>query len=183
MTLFPSLRAFALAVALLLLLVPAVSQALSVVYVPFEELVHQSDAVVIATVVDESYGVLMPWNMEVTDTRVEVEEVLYGEVPATLSFRKIGGPIPVPGVESFVPEERCVIFLRKGDDGAWWVTAVGQSKMELVDGPAGEIATRKMTVSAYVRDEAGELVSYVPRGEPRLLPTLRTAIQTAGASR
>ncbi len=171
------MRRSLLLLALLVVIVPQRSDALSVVFVDREELLRQSDAVIVATIGEERYGTLQSHGIEVTDTTVVVDEVLAGAPPAVLQFRKPGGLVPVPGVEQFEPGERCVLYLRVNDAGVWWLTAIGQSKMTLTDTPAGEIALRQLKVAAFTYDDHGNLVKYQPPGRPIRLSTLREELK------
>lgn len=162
------------------LLLPSLSAALSVVFVDLGELTRQSDAVVLGTVIEQRAAYLDEYGIEVNETRIAVEQTLRGTPPADLWFRTLGGPVPVPGVEQFAIDERAVVFLRQAD-GAWWVTAMGQSKMTVTDGPLGEVATRQMHVSAYVRDDAGNLVAYRPPGRSLAVSTLAATVRAGAA--
>ncbi|MCP4870130.1 MAG: hypothetical protein GY898_15580 [Proteobacteria bacterium] len=159
-----------------LLLLPAVASALSVVFVDLEELTRQSDAVVLGTVIEQRGAYLDEYGIEVNETRIAVEQTLRGTPPTELWFRTLGGAVPVPGVEQFADGERTVVFLRFAD-GAWWVTAMGQSKMTVTDGLLGSVATRQLHVSAYVRDDQGNLVAYRPPSQTVSLDVLAAAVR------
>jgi hypothetical protein len=152
--------------------------ATSALYLSDVEQAAESTAVVIARVGLARQTVHPEWNRPLTLTAIEVEEVLVGSAPATLSIEQLGGVLNgkvhyIPGDASLKQGERCLLFLRKVD-GGWYLTAMKQSKYELRESKRGTFVRRDLSEGLFVNTPDGLKAYEPPREQPvQLLIELR----------
>ncbi len=184
MSVTPTPRTTALLLAIAVLATAGLAAATSAIYLTDAEQARLSTAVVVAKV-GEVKAEAHPTYRIVTRTKIQVDEVLYGQAPKDLRLEQIGGThdgvtVFVPGDARFEAGERCVLFLRQVD-GGWYLTAMEQSRYALQDrGRLGTVMQRELHTGLYKRDEQGRLVEYTePPGRPiKLLRSFRA--QMAG---
>lgn len=144
----------------------------------------ESTAVVIARVGQARQSVHTEWNRPLTLTSIEVEEVLVGSAPATLSIEQLGGVLNgkvhyIPGDARLKQGERCLLFLRQVD-GGWYLTAMKQSKYELRESKRGTFVSRDLSEGLFVNTPAGLKAYEPPRDKPvQLLIELREKFRRA----
>lgn len=175
---------------LLLLLGVASAFATTALYVTDSEQATLSTAVVVAKV---GVSEVLPhdrYETVMTRTRVEVQEVMYGEAPEDLVIHQIGGTLGgqtvyIPGDARFEQGERCVLFLRNVE-GRWYLTAMEQSKYRLVEHARfGLLMERKLGDGLVVRNEGGKLVDYEAPIRPPIkrLSSFRAALSRLAAEK
>ncbi len=162
------------------------ASATSVLYLTDAEQARLSTAVVVAeigaarTFEDEARGHIF------THTTVRVSEVLYGSAPGEVTIVQSGGTVAertlyIPGDARLEGGERCVLFLRE-TDGAWFLTALEQSKYTIEGSPLGPRLTRPKLGGLFARDADGALQ---PTEEPvkpvLLLSAFRASMKALGA--
>jgi len=183
----PAVPRFALLLALLLAPLSSASGT-SALYFTDAEQAHLSSAVVVATVLGSRQTVNERWQRPLTFTTLRIDEVLYGDAPATVEIEQIAGTLNgitsrIPGDALFDEGERCVVFLRH-IDGGWYLTSLGQSKYDLAPAPGGPMLHRELMMALYRRDDAGRLERIdEPPTRPRSLSDLRTALAALEANR
>ena len=152
---------------LVIFFVATLSSALATtsLFVTDAEQAELSTAVAVVRVGDSSVSVDAAGHSLLTRTRLSVEEVLYGTVPAEVVLVQGGGTlngrtIYIPGDARFEEGERCVVFLRQVE-GNWYLTAMEQSKYELSHHPKfGELMKRDLGDGIVTRNGRGHLVDY-----------------------
>ena len=158
--------------------------ATSALYLSDVEQAAESTAVVIARVGQAHQTVHVEWNRPLTLTSIEVEEVLLGSAPATLSIEQLGGVLNgkvhyIAGDARLKQGERCLLFLRKVD-GGWYLTAMKQSKYELRESKRGTFVKRDLSEGLFVNTPAGLKAYEPPRERPvQLLIELREKFRRA----
>lgn len=129
-----------------------------------DELIARSDAVVVCRVLaTHSF-----WNPEgtmvLTEARVHVDESIFGNSPAEVSVRTLGGEINgytfgVVGEPRFAPGDRMLLFLTHKGDGPAQVVGFEQGQYAIVaDRGGAELAVPKAEVHDLV-SRAGRSVS------------------------
>jgi hypothetical protein len=94
------------------------------------DLLDRADVIVVATVLESSSRELADRDI-VTDSRLQIEEVLKGSVASgTVTVTQLGGfangrGIVVPGSANYVPGERVLAFLRQNPDGSYYTAFMG----------------------------------------------------------
>lgn len=123
------------------LLVSAPVDATSAVLLSRKELVVKSDLVVHATVIDADSA----WNEEgttiLTRTRLRVARYAKGAGPSELVVEQIGGTVGdrtvhVAGDGRLSPGQEVALFLKKGEGGYVYLTALAQAAYHVKDGKA-----------------------------------------------
>jgi len=122
-----------------------------------------------------------------TDYVVRVDSTLAGDLPAGehLTVRHLGGMIGatgliVPGMPTFVPGERVVLFLIPGgDDHTYRTLGLFLGAYTVTETDSGPVATRKPADGAHIvgRKPAGRMPDHAP------LEELVTAIRQHEATR
>ncbi len=164
------------------------ASATSALYLSDVEQAAESTAVVIATVGEARQAVHSEWNRPLTMTSIEVEEVLVGAAPATLTIEQLGGVLDgkvhyIPGDAVLKRGERCVLFLRKVD-GGWFLTAMKQSRYQLFEGKRGTFVKRDLSEGLFVNTPDGLRPFAPPRNSPvQLLSQLREKFRRAFGSK
>ncbi len=166
--------------------------ATSALYLTDVEQAAESTAVVVARVGAARSAVHPKWNRPLTLTSIDVEEALVGSAPSSLVIEQLGGVLDgkvhyIPGDARLKEGERCVLFLRQVD-GSWFLTAMQQSKYQLLEGKRGTFVKRSGSEGLFVNTPEGLKPFAPPRKRPvQLLSELRERLQRAlgekGASR
>ena len=160
------------------------ASATSALYLSDVEQAAESTAVVIARVGEARQAVHPEWQRPLTHTTIEVEEVLVGKAPANLTIEQLGGVLDgqvhyVPGDAVLKAGERCLLFLRNVD-GGWFLTAMQQSKYELLEGERGTFVKRAFFEGLFVNTPEGLKPFAPPRKRPvQLLSDLREKFRRA----
>lgn len=150
--------------ALLLALAGAPAHATTVVALDVSEQASESDAFVIAVVGESKVEVTTDrWY---TDTRLDVEKVLGGQAPRSITVRQLGGEhdgkmLYLPGDARLEAGQRIAGFVRKVD-GRWYFTALGQSVWHIQgEGPGAQVRRDVEGMNFYQRDRNGAVVPAV----------------------
>lgn len=160
------------AVASLLLLAAPASQAATMRYADISALTQHSDVVVRGRIVDADVYLDESNGHITTRWTLAVEESLKGGVTGTVSFTQWGGQLDgvierIPGDAAFTMNEHAVVFLRVGEEGGLFLTALAQSKFAIIDQdsegivgvPASSLRLHPLTMwpgeSLLVRDMRG----------------------------
>ncbi len=120
--------------ALLALLAAPGAHATSVVLLDLETHLSESSAVVEAIVGSQETSINFESNKPVTDTTLQIVDVVYGDAPSEVSVRQLKGKVGnielhFPGAGDLVPGSRVLAFLVHAE-GHWWLTALAQSVFE-----------------------------------------------------
>jgi hypothetical protein len=167
-----------------LTLTAAPASATSALYLSDIEQAAESTAVVIARVGAARQAVHPKWNRPLTLTSIEVEEVLVGAAPASLSIEQLGGVLDgkvhyIPGDAVLKQGERCLLFLRNVE-GGWFLTAMKQSRYQLLEGKRGTFVKRDLSEGLFVNTPNGLRPFAPPRNSPvQLLSDLRDKFRRA----
>jgi len=123
-----------------------------------------------------------------TFTRIDVGEVLAGVAPPALVVRQFGGAVGetrtgISGDATLEEGERVVLFLREGaepgDEGFWFLTALGQSAYHVLgEGPDAPVRRDVVGMELVERTPEGGLqpADETPNAEVHTLADLRKAI-------
>ncbi|MBJ95679.1 MAG: hypothetical protein CMP23_14550 [Rickettsiales bacterium] len=166
----------------LLILTPPSAEATSALYLSDVEQARESTAVVVARVTAVRHSVHPKWNRPLKHSRIEIEEVIVGSAPKVLSIEQFGGVLDgqvhyIPGDAHLLPGERCVLFLREVD-GGWFLTAMKQSRYELIDGARATFVKRDLSEGLFVHTKEGLRPFAAPRQRPvQLLQQLRDKLR------
>lgn len=122
-------------------------------------LVESSDVIVHGNVVEKDTYFDEKQRRVVTDVTVEVERNFYGAEADTVQFQQWRGEHDgqfhaIPGDASFEKGEEVVVFLHEGDDGVVALSALGQSKYEVVRNGSNTLVTRDLQDIAFVVERA-----------------------------
>jgi hypothetical protein len=121
-------------------LLPKSAQATLVIGLTLEQLVDRSAHIVVVSALEASsfYSTIGGRRCIVTETRVQVQDVLGRRAPAdqVLSVRTLGGKVGgmgelVLGQASFSSAAPDVAFLKRGADGAHWFVGMAQGHYPL----------------------------------------------------
>lgn len=146
--------------ALFVLCISFSAQATVMRYVDLAELVQISDVIVVGTVsekitLEEKDGKL------VTDVTIAPTQTLLGGEQKTLTFRQWGGETAekrsaIPGDARFEVGEEVIVFLRRADKApGLFLSALGQSKFQVIRTDKSTIATRELHDISFLRDGDG----------------------------
>ena len=172
----------------LLLALPALGT--SALFVTDAEQAQLSATVVVARVGSTRQSVHPNWNRPLTHTRVDVEEVLWGEAPQSLEIVQYKGVLEgrhhkLAGDPELESGERCVLFLLQ-DEGKWYLTALDQSKYRILpaESPLGQVLERKVQTALFTREFDG-LQRYIPPTPPPLktVGSMRDMLSKLGKQR
>jgi hypothetical protein len=170
---------------LLALLVAAPASATSVIQLDVPTHVAESTAVVEVLVGAATEALSEETGRTVTDRAVAVERVLYGEAPATLKVRQHRSDVgeqryAIPGDGRLTEGGRFVLFLTRGPDGRWYLTALGQSVFA-VRGSGDDAGVHQQLdgLGFFAYDGTGKLVPASPEPGPKTLGELRRAVAAA----
>lgn len=145
-----------------------------------DELVHQSDAVVVGKVLevesfrDESGRVI------VSEAMIEVEETVVGTAPSIAVVRTLGGTVDgytvvAHGFPAFEPEDRVVVFLEEQQDGSSRVVGYRLGQYKVITNRHGvDIAVPTLEPGVRLLTATGEAA---PRPRPVPLDTLRSQLR------
>lgn len=147
-----------------MLCLPASVFATSALLVSEVEQAALSDAVVVATVTHQAVSRHAEWGRAVTASTIAVEQVLLGQAPEVLTIQQLGGELDgellyIPGDARLAVGHRVVLFL-KNDGGDWFLTAMEQSKYDVVPTIDGETLERELSGGLFVHDATGHLVEF-----------------------
>ena len=165
-----------------LLLSASPAAATSALYLSDVEQAAESTAVVVARIGEARAAVHPKWNRPLTLTSIEVQEVLVGSAPASLTIEQLGGVLDgtvhyIAGDARLERGERCVLFLRKVN-GGWFLTAMKQSKYELRESARGTFVRRDLSEGLFVKTPHGLEAYAAPRARPmQLLGELRDKLR------
>jgi len=159
---------WALLVASALALAPAASTAASAVMLTRSELVKRSELVVRATAVEATSG----WNGDntaiLTRTRLRVQKYLKGKGASEIWLEQYGGTVgdktlTVPGDAKVEPGDDLVLFLKRGEDGVVYLTALSQAAYHV----RGDKVQRDMAGLVLYLPVNGKMTPIEHRTEPR----------------
>jgi hypothetical protein len=124
-----------------LLVAPTVTSAATMRYVSLEHLTQLSAVVARGTVAVDGISVDAGWGRITTTWSVQVSHCLVGDCDAPVVFHQWGGELDgvveaIPGDAAFQPGEDVLVFLRRGEDGRLWPTALAQSRFAVEGGDA-----------------------------------------------
>ena len=149
---------------LLPLMLAATAEGASVVELSLPAHIAQSTAVIEARVDSARAVVGKPNGATNTLTTLRIERVLQGEAPASITIRQIGGTLEgittaVPGDAKFEVGAKVLVFVRKWDDGFWYLTALTQS-VYLIKGEGSKATVERdfTGLSLFERGPDGRLV-------------------------
>jgi len=158
------------------------AHATTALYLTEAEQSQLSTAVVIANVMEQNISVHPRWQRPITQTRIDVIEVITGEAPDVLFIEQLGGTLNgqtlyVPGDARLETGEQCVLFLKE-IDGQWFLTAMEQSRYTITPSPLGDLLEQDLSDGLFVRNDQGQLQPYsAPTDSPVLtLDALRRRI-------
>jgi hypothetical protein len=131
-------------------------------------LVEISDIIVHGHVVDKDTYFDEKQGRVVTDVTVEVERDFYGADSDTVEFQQWRGEHEgqfhsIPGDASFDNGEEVVIFLHEGDDGVVALSALGQSKYQVVRNGQNTLVTRNLQDLAFAVEKADGRTEIQPK--------------------
>lgn len=162
---------------LLILLLAASANAATFGRVTDRDLLDRADVVVVATVVASEARETADRDV-VTDSRLQVEEVLKGSVgDKTITISQLGGfanghGIVVPGSAIYAPGERVLAFLRQESDGSYSTAFMGLGRFRF--------AKQKNGREVLVRDADGIQVdaddAFDPRPSKEFLDAIRAGV-------
>jgi len=174
------------AVASFLWLAAPSAQAATMRYADVSALTQHSDVVVRGRIVDADVYLDESNGHITTRWTLAVEESLKGGVTGTVSFTQWGGQLDgvierIPGDATFTMNEHAVVFLRVGEEGGLFLTALAQSKFAIIDQdsdglvgvPASSLRLHPLTMwpgeSLLVRDLRGvEIYDDSIEGSPEI---------------
>lgn len=175
--------------ALLALLAAPGAHATSVVLLDLETHLSESSAVVEATVGSQETSIDFESNKPVTDTTLQVVDVVYGDAPSELSVRQLKGKVGnielhFPGAGDLVPGSRILVFLVHAE-GHWWLTALAQSVFEVSGKGEDALAVRSLDeLHLFIRDpDLGVLPIGPLKESPTKLEDLKTRVRVIGGGR
>ncbi len=128
-----------------------------------EQLAEMSVAAVVGTVVEISSGREAVDGGIRTDIRIEVEDVLFGDVDGVVVVREVGGRVGdteewTYGTPVYRVGERVVVFLSENDDGTYRTTSMALGKFEAVDGEGESLGlVRDLGEGVQLLDASGDL--------------------------
>lgn len=169
----------------LLLVIPALLWATTVIPMDVEKLASLSTHVVEARAIEST----SQWNTEhtliFTYTRFEVTRTLKGQSPATLMVRQLGGTVDgvsqkVAGVRQWRLGEEAMLFLRPSSipDGAMVVTGLMQGNFVMRRTPEGATyVSNGMPDASEYHASSREVTHY--RGNSMRLEELESRVQKA----
>jgi len=147
-------------------LLPNSAAATLVIGLTLEQLVRRSTHIVVVSALDavSSYTTLGGRRCIVTETRVEVRDVIGGREPrdSILSVRTLGGKVGgvgelVLGQAIFSTSSPDVAFLKRGADGAHWFVGMAQGHYPL-RGESADLTLWRSANLPEIRDLAGSAV-------------------------
>lgn len=168
-------------------LAPGGAGATQIILQSIEQMTYRSDAVVRAVPV--ATAPVSRWSnpdgtgLIVTATPFRVVESMLGDamLGKQVTVEHLGGAVgeismAVPGMPVFRPGEEVVLFMRRGDDGAYRVLDLSMGKFEVVfAGDGSRVLTRRDLADAEV---VGATPSF-----PRTLDLMRASVARASASK
>jgi hypothetical protein len=168
----------AVAVVFVLLLVASSASAAIFSTAPTDrELLDRADVVVVARVLSSS-GRATADHMVYTDSRLEVEQVLKGNVAGdTITVSEVGGfanghGVAVAGAPEYPTGSRVVTFLRQRPDGTYFTAYMALGKYRFTKSNGIEVLVRDSdgleveSGDAFAARPAQELIEYIRDGAP-----------------
>ena len=164
----------ALVAALALVALPLLAQATTVLLLTREELVTRSDLVARVRVGRAVSAESDDGTAIMTRTELTVTQSLKGSMPTTLVLEQLGGTHRgktqrVPGDATLKPGEDAVVFMKKGDGGRVYLTAMALSVYHVDD---KGIASRDLRDLSLVKRQGGK-IRHVDQPKERPLPVDR----------
>jgi hypothetical protein len=176
-------RALAL-VASLILGIPGTAAATTALFVSEIDHAALSTAVVRGTIGEQVVERIPSTGRLVTRTTVRVDRVLYGVAPQTLVITQAGGVLGdraerIAGDATLYAGEDVVLFVRE-QGGAWFLTALEQSKYAVVPSLDGPLLEREIGEGLFLRTDSGALVPWVDDapGVPLTLARLESILSS-----
>ena len=172
---------------IILLLWATPAQATTAIAVSDAQQALLSDVVVIAVVGEHQYQINTRFNMIETQTKLHLEEVLYGTLPPQLKqagvvqLTQAGGSIGdrtlfIPGDARLKQGERCVFFLNE-ETGNWYLTALQQSRYLLVpDARRGTLMQRQLEGGLVIHTAGGYRPYTAPEKPMQTLSSFRALL-------
>jgi hypothetical protein len=127
-------------------------------HVDLPRLVEISDVIVHGQVAEQKTYFDEEQNRVVTDVTVEVERSFFGaDDEKTVVFQQWRGEHDgqfhaIPGDANFEDGEEVVVFLHRGDDGVVALSALGQSKFQVVRNGDQNLVMRNLSDIAFLLD-------------------------------
>ena len=161
----------AVVAAFALVALPLLAQATTVLLLTREELVSRSDLVARVRVGRAVSGESDDGTAIMTRTELTVTQSLKGSMPTTLMLEQLGGTYRgktqrVPGDAILKPGEDAVVFMKKGDGGRVYLTAMALSVYHVDD---KGLASRDLRDLALVKRQGGK-IRHVDAPKDRPLP-------------
>ena len=161
--------------------------ATSALYLSEKEQAVQSTAVVVARVFERTAIDVAAHRRPMQQTRLLIDEVLYGQAPEQVQLVQIGGTrdgisTTLPGDGVLHKGDRAVLFLRQ-EQGKWYLTALGQSVYYLVERNNQTHLAQDLQLNLYKRDGGGNLKKYHPEHKTKFtLEAMRLLLNAANAT-
>lgn len=166
-----------LAVLLPLVLWPAAASATTVRALAIGEHVQLSHLVIEGRVVAQT--VAQSGGHSFVDSTIAVDRALVGNAPRELRVRQLGPDRIVVGDGRLEVGDRVVVFLRRGPNDRFYLTALAQSVYQVLGSGDSAPVARDLDGLSLVRfDAQGNLVAAIPEAPPTL-DALRRAIAEA----
>ena len=163
------------------------ASATSALYLSEKEQAVQSTAVVVARVFERTPIQVENHRRPMQQTRLLIDEVLYGQAPNEIQLVQIGGTrdgisTTLPGDGVLHKGDRAVLFLRQ-EQGKWYLTALGQSVYYLVERNNQTHLAQDLQLNLYKRDGDGNLKKYHPEHKTKFtLEAMRLVLNAANAT-
>ncbi len=183
----PSRAALGLSVAAAILtlgLFMSTASATVMKYVGLEQLIHISDIIVQAKVVDQHTYFDKAQKRIVTDTTFSVERSFWGGVKDKVTIQQWGGTykgrtLIIPGDAHFSKGEEAIVFLSKSPSGLVTLSAMSQSKFKLVKTGSNTLVSRDLSDVAFMiaGKDGKQKVTHLP-GETRSYASFVAELQS-----
>ena len=161
--------------------------ATSALYLSEKEQALHSTAVVVARVFERTPMQVENHRRPMQQTRLLIDEVLYGQAPIEVQLVQIGGTrdgirTALPGDGALHKGDRAVLFLRQ-EQGKWYLTALGQSVYYLVERNNQMHLAQDLQLNLYKRDTNDNLKKYQPEHKTKFtLEAMRLVLNAANAT-
>jgi hypothetical protein len=161
--------------------------ATSALYLSEKEQAVQSTAVVVARVFERTPIDVEVHRRPMQQTRLLIDEVLYGQAPHEVELVQIGGTrdgisTTLPGDGVLHKGDRAVLFLRQ-EQGKWYLTALGQSVYYLVERNNQTHLAQDLQLNLYKRDTNDNLKKYQPEHKTKFtLEAMRLVLNATNAT-
>ena len=171
-----------------LLASPTLAMATSVLQVTLLQHLQDSEAVVEVRVLGSEIVTDDVSGRPVTDTTVEVQQILWGDTEPTLAVRQLKSNLAdysygIAGDGQLSEGTHLILFLHR-DAGRWYLANLGQSVFEVKgDGPKAALEQQLDGLIFFERDERGAIQPSQPRSTSWTLSGLEAAIRSVKEAR